>query len=190
MSGFHDAVLGLVLIGVLTLPIVWIAPTFLSSAVDLVRTLFTSLIYLVVGSAVLIVILGTLLIGEKAVRRWKGEAYTPTSSGQASGRTQQEQERFAEASPAAAAYEQRRARRVARESRLEEAAEVVIDKLERTGVGKLLKRKVKGSSSSSSSASGGRGKGAADEVVELSDFSRTAASTAVRRTPPPPLPPR
>ncbi|GAA5842574.1 hypothetical protein JCM11251_004908 [Rhodosporidiobolus azoricus] len=189
MSGLHDAVFGLVLIGIIALPIVWLAPQFIHSAVDLARGLFTSLFYLTIALVILVLGLGTALIAEKAVRRWKREGQnTPTSS--SSGRVRgtetqikEERDRFGVVPPDAPDYEKRRARRVARESRFEEAAEVIVDRLEQSSVGKLLKRKVRGPPSSSD-----RRPGAADEVVVLSDMSKTAATTAVRRMPPPPPP--
>ncbi|BGP15893.1 hypothetical protein JCM10213_003678 [Rhodosporidiobolus nylandii] len=176
-GGTSDALIGVALFTVFALPAALFLPSLYASIVDGVRTLLTSFVWLLLLGASIVLVVGVALTAEKAWRRWTGGK--PTSAAKGEG-----EERFGVASPNDPEYVQRRARRVARESRMDEAAEKVIDKLEATGVGKLLKRKVRRSSSPR------EGKGKADEGVELSEIRRSAETTGVSRLPPPPLPPR
>jgi hypothetical protein len=171
---FQDAFVTLILISLFALPVVWFLPSLLSSLLDTLKSLFESLVLLVAGTTLVLTLLGIALIGEKAVRRWKGEAAATISP---SGGPQTESLRQA-------ARHDRDHLRQRADNKLDRAADKVIDRLEATSAGKLLRRKVKGSR-----ADKGKGR-AADEGVELSEIRRGAesASTGVRRMPPPPPP--
>ncbi|GAA6022561.1 hypothetical protein JCM10207_006586 [Rhodosporidiobolus poonsookiae] len=166
-TGLADALIGLALLSVFALPVVYLAPSILDTLRSAVTALFKSILYLTLSAVVLVFVFAVLLLSEKAVKRWKGEGPATTS----------------DAIGSAAADDVdglRRLERVNRASKMDAAAEKVIDKLEETSVGKLLRRKVKGSAGKA----GGKGKGGPEEV-ELKEFRGQAATTGVRRTPPP-----
>ncbi|GAA5980571.1 hypothetical protein JCM11641_006685 [Rhodosporidiobolus odoratus] len=170
-TGWYDAIVGLTLFTIFALPAAFFLPTFFTSLLEGLRELFLSLIWVIGGIVALVTLLAVALIGEKAVRRWKGEG--PGSPTISTSQTKSDD-----------AWLDHAKKREVKVSNFEEAAEKVIDKLETTGVGKLLRRKVRGSRKSHGGQKLNEGEG-----VELREMRGDAASTGIRRTPPP-LPPR
>ncbi|GAA6027372.1 hypothetical protein JCM8097_007804 [Rhodosporidiobolus ruineniae] len=172
----------------LGVPVALFLPSFLDTVSYTFSLLLNSLFYLVTVGGSLTLLLAVVLVGEKAVRRWKreGSEGAPTSTSSSTSPSPSSSVSLGSADPDDI-YGLRRARRVNRESRLDAAAEKVIDSLERTTVGGLIKRKVvRAQVRKGKRREGGGGGGAADEVVELSEMrGGRAATTAVRRTPPP-----
>lgn len=165
-SHVQDVLLSLGLLIVLSLPLAYLFPGTFNSFIQLFYTLWTTLLWLIFTLVVLVLVVGTALVGEKAYKRFS-LGIRPISEG-------------------ASIDEQRRAKRVTRENRMEQAAEKVVDKLEATGVGKLFRRKGKGSSSVSRK---GKEKAVNQEEVELDDLKGQGTSSGITRAPPP-LPPR
>lgn len=167
-SLLHDAILATLFLSVFLLPAYFFLPTFLRPLIESTRALAKSLAFVLVATLLFLLVLVAALVGEKAYRRWVLGVRPPT-----------EAERVGAVGPDATPDERRRAKRFSRESRMDAAAEKVIDKLEASSVGKLLRRQ-------------GKGKATRSGDVELKDMRGSAATTARRRTPPPPppLPPR
>ncbi|KPV75384.1 uncharacterized protein RHOBADRAFT_64996 [Rhodotorula graminis WP1] len=104
------------------------------------------------------------LVGEKAYRRWVLKEQRPTPSPRSNDGVRGKHG----------------ATRLDTGSQIDAAAEKVIERLEQSSVGRLVRRKVRG-------ATKGSGGGAGD--VELKELKRgVAGTTAVRRAPPPPPP--
>ncbi|GAA6049645.1 hypothetical protein JCM3770_005051 [Rhodotorula araucariae] len=166
-SLIRDSLVGAALLAVFVLPAYLVLPSLLAPLVSSVRAVLSSLLFILGASLVLVVALGVALTAEKAYRRWVlGERPPPAAI-----------DGVGVASPGASADAQRRARRFTRESRMDAAAERVIERLEQSHVGRMVRRRVKG----------GTAREAGD--VELNELKRGAATTGVRREPPP-LPPR
>ncbi|BGP39863.1 hypothetical protein JCM10449v2_003818 [Rhodotorula kratochvilovae] len=165
-STLRDALAGALLLAVFLLPAYLFLPSLLAPLVSTARAVLSSLLFLLGGSLVILLALGVALTAEKAYRRWvRGERPPPPAD-----------DGVAVAGEGAGADAERRARRFTRESRMDAAAERVIERLEQSSVGRLVRRKVKG------------GKAETGDV-ELKELRRGAATTGVRREPPP-LPPR
>ncbi|BGO99504.1 Voltage gated chloride channel domain-containing protein [Rhodotorula toruloides ATCC 204091] len=168
-SLLHDAILATLFLSVFLLPAYFFLPTFLRPLIESSRALAKSLAFVLLAALLFLLVLVAALVGEKAYRRWVLGVRPPS-----------EAERVGVVGPDASPEERRRAKRFSRESKMDAVAEKVIDKLEASSVGKLLRRKGKGRSSRSGD-------------VELKDLRGSAAATTARRRtppPPPPLPPR
>jgi len=170
-SHVQDVLLSLGLLIVLSLPLAYLFPGTFNSFVQLFYTLWTTLLWLIFTLVVLVLVVGTALVGEKAYKRFSLGIRPDDRLG----------------SIGASIDEQRRARRVTRENRMEQAAEKVVDKLEATGVGKLFRRKGKGSSSGSRK---GKEKAVNQDEVELDDLKEGQGTSSGITRAPPPLPPR
>lgn len=170
-SHVQDVLLSLGLLLLFSLPLAYLFPATFASFAQLFYTLWTTILWLIFTLVVLVLTAGTALIGEKAYKRF------------ALG--QRPDDRIGEVSEGASIDEQRRAKRVTRENRMEQAAEKVVDKLEATGVGKLFRRHGAGVKSSRK----GKEKAANQDEVELDDLRSRGTSSGITRAPPP-LPPR
>ncbi|GAA6062901.1 hypothetical protein JCM10212_004350 [Sporobolomyces blumeae] len=174
-SHVQDVLLFLGLLVLVSLPLAFLFPSTFSSFVQLSKTLWTTVVWLVLTLVVLVVVGTVALVGEKAHKRFVLGEHRPTSS-----------DHFASAGPDATPDEVRRARRVARETRMEAAAEKVVDSIEATGVGKLFRRKTKAASAARDK---GKGKAVEQDAVELDVLGDKGTSSGITRAPPP-LPPR
>jgi len=173
-SHVQDVLLSLGLLIVLSLPLAYLFPGTFNSFIQLFYTLWTTLLWLIFTLVILVLVVGTALVGEKAYKRFSLGIRPPGD------------DRIGSISEGASIDEQRRAKRVTRENRMEQAAEKVVDKLEATGVGKLFRRKGKGASSASRK---GKEKAVNQDEVELDDLRSLGTSSGITRAPPP-LPPR
>ncbi|GAA5848111.1 hypothetical protein JCM9279_007458 [Rhodotorula babjevae] len=166
-SALGDAAVGAGLLALFLLPAYLFLPSLVAPLVSTVRALFSSLLMVVGLTAALALALALCLVGEKAYRRWILKEQRPTTAprsddGVARGKTAH-------------------GTRLDTGSQIDAAAEKVIERLEQSSVGRLVRRKVRGATR------GGGGGGAGD--VELKELKRgVAGTTAVRRAPPPPPP--
>jgi len=167
-SALGDAAVGAGLLALFLLPAYLFLPSLVTPLVSTIRALFSSLLMVVGLTAALAFALVVCLLGEKAYRRWilKEERPTPAP------RSDDGVGRGARAAHGTT--------RLATGSQIDAAAEKVIERLEQSSVGRLVRRKVRGAHKSS-------GGGPGD--VELKELKRgVAGTTAVRRAPPPPPP--
>ncbi|GAA6010725.1 hypothetical protein JCM11491_002916 [Sporobolomyces phaffii] len=167
----QDVVITLALLGLLSAPLALLFPSTFASFAQLFVSLWKTALWLVFTLVILLVVGGVALVGEKAYKRF-ALGQKPASAG---GRD----DSIARAGPGASIDEQRRARRVTRETRMEQAAEKVVDKLEATGVGKLFRRK------HATTSRKGKEKATNQDEVELDDLRGQGTSSGITRAPPP-----
>jgi hypothetical protein len=169
----QDVLLALGLLVIFSLPLAYLFPSTFSSFFQLFVSLWRTILWLVFTLVILLTVGGIALVGEKAYKRF--------ALGQKPH--QGSDDKFGSVQSGASLDEQRRAKRVTRETRMEQAAEKVVDKLEATGVGKLFHRKT------ATKSRKGKEKATNQDEVELDDLRKSGTSSGISRAPPP-LPPR
>ncbi|GAA5878881.1 hypothetical protein JCM16303_007218 [Sporobolomyces ruberrimus] len=170
-SHVQDVLLALGLLVIFSLPLAYLFPSTFASFAQLFVSLWRTILWLLFTLTILLLVGGAALVGEKAYKRFALGQRPPSPGGDNIGSVQ----------PGASIDEQRRAKRVTRETRMEEVAEKVVDKLEATGVGKLFHRKGKSTTSSRK----GKEKALNQDEVELDDSRGQGTSSGITRAPPP-----
>ncbi|GAA5928239.1 uncharacterized protein JCM15063_003829 [Sporobolomyces koalae] len=174
-SHVQDVLLALGLLLIFSLPLAYLFPSTFNSFFQLFVSLWRTILWLGFTLVVLVIVGGTALVGEKAYKRFVlGQA--PSTTDDSIGRV----------APGASQDEMRRARRVTRETRMEQAAEKVVDKLEATGVGKLFRRRPHTGAGTPSRK--GKEKAVNQDDVELDELRGRGTSSGISRAPA--LPPR
>ncbi|GAA5844374.1 hypothetical protein JCM3766R1_006372 [Sporobolomyces carnicolor] len=176
-SHVQDVLLALGLLVVFSLPLAYLFPE--TSLFQLFASLLRTALWLALTLAVLVLVGGLALVGEKAYKRFtRPDDPNPTATRAAMATAAAaDPARIGAVSPQASREELARLKRVTRESRMEEAAEKVVDKLEATGLGTLFRRRRPRVQDPG-------------EAVELRELrGHDGVSSGITRAPPP-LPPR
>lgn len=172
MSLLRDSAAGALVLSLLLLPSYFFLPSLVAPLVSTARALLSSFLWVCGLAIVGVSVLGTALFAEKAYRRWYLKEERPTPA----PRSDDGVGRGGNLKTAHGTT------RLATGSQIDAAAEKVIERLEQSSVGRLVRRKVRG-------ATGKRGGGGGPGDVELKELKRgVAGTTAVRRAPPPPPP--
>ncbi|GAA5910769.1 uncharacterized protein JCM6883_000308 [Sporobolomyces salmoneus] len=166
----QDVLLALSLLALFSLPLAYLFPSTFSSFFQLFVSLWRTILYLLITLLVLLFVGGIALVGEKAYKRFSGKGKRIDDGG-----------RIGSVTEGATEEEMRRAKRVNRETRMEQAAEKVVDKLEATGVGRLFQRKSRTVTSTTSR----KGKEKAVNQDEGFELRELGVSSGVSRAPPP-----
>lgn len=179
-SHVQDVLLALGLLVVFSLPLAYLFPE--TSLFQLFASLLRTALWLALTLAVLVLVGGLALVGEKAYKRFTrpddpNPTATRAATATATATAAADPARIGAVSPRASREELARLKRVTRESRMEEAAEKVVDKLEATGLGTLFRRRRPRVQDPG-------------EAVELRELrGHDGVSSGITRAPPP-LPPR